>query len=588
MGLAASQCRFLMLTSRESDVEAKLMALSNQQMALTNKATKLSMDYSKALSAQDVFFNDSLVSYKNIMNPNMVQNASGVIPQYIFKTAKGAVILSQAKAITCGLMDEIRGGKTVGTGYDFRKLYPTKEKFLEKVLSGYNASNTASSSATTMSSSGYKYDDKIMNDAVVSVQSASVLNLGGYTFDQLEYAMGTQEELISSYACIWTLDQFQYTDSNVHSIVNTFVTSAVEEMSNVMSSNSNLGQSTAVSYALNYAKQKTLDYYAGQTIDESNKDIMETLKLLDKGNYMVTRPKIKVSNVDYETTEFTGVNQGASEYNITKLTGKDIFVDTAQLTAVFLNYFDAGMLYAMVDGSESGAYNLISSDIKDTDSAAVKKQKQEQLDQQTALLRQTIKSQADAVAALNDADNPLQQRIDKQNLNMEGINGYNKSQVGDSYSNASTGFFGDTKSGQDGSSTSSSTLSAQKDFYGYMYDALKSNGWSYNTGVTDSQFLSDQMQRQNIILCEYSKNKTNGSALSVDDSSSGLSLVDSNARLEAAEAAYEAESAKIDYKTSVIEAQMDTLNTELTSIQAEKESVQAIIDKKLEKFNLFG
>ena len=130
--------------------------------------------------------------------------------------------------------------------------------------------------------------------------------------------------------------------------------------------------------------------------------------------------------------------------------------------------------------------------------------------------------------------------------------------------------------------------SAQKEFYGYMYDALRANGWSFNRSITDQQFLSDQMQRQNIVLCEYSRNNSKGNTLSVEDSSSGLSLVDSNARLEEAEAAYEAESAKIDYKTGVIEAQMDTLNTELTSIQAEKESVQAIIDKKLEKFNLFG
>ena len=49
MGLAASQCRFLMLTSRESDVESKLMTLSNQQMALSQKATRLSSDFAKAL-----------------------------------------------------------------------------------------------------------------------------------------------------------------------------------------------------------------------------------------------------------------------------------------------------------------------------------------------------------------------------------------------------------------------------------------------------------------------------------------------------------------------------------------------------------
>jgi hypothetical protein len=230
------------------------------------------------------------------------------------------------------------------------------------------------------------------------------------------------------------------------------------------------------------------------------------------------------------------------------------------------------MLYAVSEGLDNGSLTITDENEKPNKAAQIT----------------DLQNKAAAINQLNDNANPLLARQNAQKLGTAGINGYNKDKVDGNYETASTGFFGNSLAHQASGATGNSTLAAQKEFFGYMYDALCANGWSLNESVTDDQFLSDQMQRQNIILYEYSAASSSGSALSIDDSNSGLGLVDSTARLEAAEAAYEAESAQIDYKTSIIETQMDTLNTELTAIQSEKESIQSILSKKIEKFNLFG
>ncbi|MBR1754702.1 hypothetical protein IJ732_07700 [bacterium] len=617
MGLAASQCRFLMLTSRESDVEAKMMSLSNQQMALSQKATRLSADFAKAMSAQSVFFNDTAVKYSQIMQPNVVENANGKVSQYLFKTCRGNVVLSPGIADKMGinpsseLVVSTLGRKAYsGTSGEFKKLFPKgKDDFIAKMTGNtpteYEKVTDKDGNEVTseIQKSGYKYNDNIMNQAVVTnVQSASVLNLSGYGFDSLEYAMGVQEDNLDSYACIFTLDQYQFTESNVHSIVNDFVMTACGKMGEQLMLENNLGSSDAVQYAVNYATEKTRAYYADQNIDnQAGKTVVDMINdnkaLVANGQ---TSTAIRVSSHDYFTTTTTSVDTSSNPtLDITTLTGKDIFVDTAQLTAVFLNYFDAGMLRSMREAVQNQTLQTAGNDnayLTNLDSTIVAIENLNSSTSSPLAARKAAQS-----ATENQTINGTQVAVV---VGTNGVGGFNSGVQGEledgtkenliQTDTGSTGWFGNTavtnNEAQSGK-TGTSTLTAQREFYGHLYDALSTGGWVYNLSVdADDDYLDTQLQHGNMYLCEYtSSTDKDGKALSVDDASSGLSLVDNADKIEKAQADYEAETAKIDYKTNIIETQMKTLQTELDSIQSEKESVKAVKDKHLEKrFNIFS
>lgn len=54
MGLAASQCRILYLTARQSDVEYDMMAIAEQQQRLTAETTQIALEYARATDDQNI------------------------------------------------------------------------------------------------------------------------------------------------------------------------------------------------------------------------------------------------------------------------------------------------------------------------------------------------------------------------------------------------------------------------------------------------------------------------------------------------------------------------------------------------------
>jgi len=96
MGLAATQARLLMLTSRQNDVEYQLMSLANTKLALSREAADASEVYSEALNTVNLtwtFKGDSKaspaeLSYKLLMTPN--PSASD---QYVFANASTNKVL---------------------------------------------------------------------------------------------------------------------------------------------------------------------------------------------------------------------------------------------------------------------------------------------------------------------------------------------------------------------------------------------------------------------------------------------------------------------------------------------------------------
>lgn len=119
MGLAASQVRLLMLTGRKDDVEASLMGLANDKLSLGRKSASASKEYSNALNAtklvwQDGSTNGTNLTYNTLMQYGAATENSG---QYMLADNYGRAILNDSYADMLG-GSNVNGGKTPAIGLD--------------------------------------------------------------------------------------------------------------------------------------------------------------------------------------------------------------------------------------------------------------------------------------------------------------------------------------------------------------------------------------------------------------------------------------------------------------------------------------
>ena len=123
MGLAASQCRLLFLTSRQNDVSAKMQRISNDKMVLARDEEEVSDKYNRMLNNPTYTYvsaDGSELSYESLMG----SSAAAVGAVNILTNSAGKVVLSPSLAGKFGL------SATEGSGNDFVRLYPSEESFI--------------------------------------------------------------------------------------------------------------------------------------------------------------------------------------------------------------------------------------------------------------------------------------------------------------------------------------------------------------------------------------------------------------------------------------------------------------------------
>lgn len=101
MGLAASQCRLLMLTARKDDVEGSLLKLSNQKLTLARDTADVAEEYSNALNATKLVYNDGTNSFDLTYN-TLMRASSKMDNQYLLTNASGNVLLNDTYAALFG------------------------------------------------------------------------------------------------------------------------------------------------------------------------------------------------------------------------------------------------------------------------------------------------------------------------------------------------------------------------------------------------------------------------------------------------------------------------------------------------------
>lgn len=96
MGMAASQGRFLQLTSRKNDIGLQLTRLSNQKVGLTREMQKVTKDYREALNTKTLKWSDNGgvsyvdLSYSNLMTPSSMNKMN----PYVLTDSSDKVVIA--------------------------------------------------------------------------------------------------------------------------------------------------------------------------------------------------------------------------------------------------------------------------------------------------------------------------------------------------------------------------------------------------------------------------------------------------------------------------------------------------------------
>ncbi len=98
MGMAASQGRFLALTSRKNDIGCELSRLSNQKVTLSREMQKISSEYRDAQSSKVLkWSNNSGVSYVDLTYSNLMKPSSMNQQQpYLLTDSSGKVVIDSS------------------------------------------------------------------------------------------------------------------------------------------------------------------------------------------------------------------------------------------------------------------------------------------------------------------------------------------------------------------------------------------------------------------------------------------------------------------------------------------------------------
>jgi len=179
MGLAASQAKLLMLTSRKSDVEGKLMQLANEKLALARNSADLSKEYTASLNVKKMTWmgnsGEKPLTYDLLMRPNLENNAG----QYIVTNPiNGRVILDSRYINNIGLTEFGNAGALADS--------MNKEMFLIRLIGcspAQAASYAAGSTPATMPTDSFttNYDNTSVISGLMGLYASSAMTAPGST-----------------------------------------------------------------------------------------------------------------------------------------------------------------------------------------------------------------------------------------------------------------------------------------------------------------------------------------------------------------------------------------------------------------------
>ena len=544
MGLAASQARFLAITSRKMNCEFQSMQIAQEKLSVTRDLQKASQEYQNSLSATKLVWDteDNTVydlSYDVMMTPSMANDYN----PYLVTDTKGKIVLSTSMfqaAVDAGVIDAKTGDPKAGTktmGTDGSTNDGSRNAFLyqlgvknqvtpETVTAvknlgnkGYNNSGiggealdkTVANAFNTNSFISYmKKAEDDSGNSIYALKVGDILsNNGGYSF-------GTSKNELSNNQVLITKSGSPISESEMQKLTLGELLSGQYELTGRMDAEA----MRKLAEAFLKSMGTTLGWQNGNigglnVDDESDEALLQamefTLKCLNKDYDTSSGGKILSNSVT------NAVNQAASTNSIVAGSNNVSSVSLTNMLKSFLTNFAVA-----IEGFGCGYY-VTENDKK----------------------KSTYVTDDIGYQFLIKNDNTS---IDEKDVLMA-------------------------------------------DFYNQLYNNLCVNGASTDTNkqqqVTDKSYLSNALKNGQLFISSLNNDgyfyqgayTLNGHVAEVADDDA----------IAQAEAEYNVTKNKLNYKEQTLELDMKNIDTELSSLTTEYDTVKNLISKNVEKiFTMFS
>lgn len=538
MGLAASQARFLAITSRKAYCEFESMQLAQEKLSITRDMAEISEKYQNALNQTTLVWdydgsgeNPYNLTYDLLMTPSVLNDYN----PYLITTRTGSVVLtgalaSAAAAISpngspverseAGFQAFIDKLKSQGILTESDAEYMGNDEIYDKNI-GYgsqplrdniNYINDINGLAYRLSQS-YVSDDtetrNLFSTALpgnvstdkTAADSDKILVNGNLIDTNTKNSLMVGDLLKSDIVYIHTLPDNNTSPSD-ESIITTFkenVTKILDEI--VQGIQSVFPNDLATETAINTAKILVEGNYINNTIVGRNDEAIRSTE---------TAFSNAVNNASANNAIGYG-NAKGNKHN------DSIAINLSNMMAAFLTYFELSL----------NGYN--------------------------------------------------------SNYNVGATTSTSYYVTDDPYYNY---LIGDDEEGASDISMADTTLAMRTDFYMQLYNNICINGWTRNDGVEDEKYLDNALKNGTYFITSLNNDGYFYQGR-YNESDCIVEITDTDA-IAQAEAEFNTAKVKLTYKEDQIDLNMKNLDTEISSLTTEYDSVKNLISKNVEKvFSMF-
>ena len=575
MGLAASQARFLAITSRKARCEFESMQIAQQKLSLTRELEQATADYQASLNQSNLIWDPDGsgetpfdVTYDLLMRPSDVND---YMP-FLLSRRDGRIALSSSMAQAAKAAGINEDGSINGTKQD---VYMA---FLDAMVATGGMSETAARSAKAIGLN----ESAGLGGELLDKTTATEMTLG----NMINY-IDLKANIDPSYA---TEDEKKVADA-LNITIGSKDSGALEIKSDLQASSNYL--------VINGTKQDNSNGEINFTLsDLLSEDV--TFAFTSEKNSTSFWKKIvaAVGSVLSGTVLFGGYNGLLNLLGVDKGGYSDMTPQERQLLEILDNMFSG--FEAILDTSQS-----------EIDVTAFNYAIQETLN----LLANTqdLGSRNHSNDAFNDAINESNNyngfvtKAASKNKNF-GTTAISLSNLAESfltfYAQAKGGFQDDYYIRQDGKKSSyvtddqgyyyrikngddgTSKQMFEAEFYSIMFNNILENGWYNNLYIEDKEYLDNALKNGQLFITSinedgyYYQDRYNANGYIMEDT-------DDDA-ITQAEREFSAVKLKIEAKEQQLDLDMKNLDLEISSLTTEYDTVKSLINKNVEKtFTMF-
>ncbi len=575
MGLAASQARFLAITSRKARCEFESMQIAQQKLSLTRELEQATSDYQASLNQSTLIWDPDGsgetpfdVTYDLLMRPSDVND---YMP-FLLSRRDGRIALSSSMAQAAKAAGINEDGSINGTKQD---VYMA---FLDAMVATGGMSETAARSAKAIGLN----ESAGLGGELLDKTTATEMTLG----NMINY-IDLKANIDPSYA---TEDEKKVADA-LNITIGSKDSGALEIKSDLQASSNYL--------VINGTKQDNSNGEINFTLsDLLSEDV--TFAFTSEKNSTSFWKKIvaAVGSVLSGTVLFGGYNGLLELLGVDKGGYSDMTPQERQLLEILDNMFKG--FEAILDTSQS-----------EIDVTAFNYAIQETLN----LLANTqdLGSRNHSNDAFNDAINEANNyngfvtKAASKNKNF-GTTAISLSNLAESfltfYAQAKGGFQDDYYIRQDGKKSSyvtddqgyyyrikngddgTSKQMFEAEFYSIMFNNILENGWYNNLYIDDKEYLDNALKNGQLFITSinedgyYYQDRYNANGYIMEDT-------DDDA-ITQAEREFSAVKLKIEAKEQQLDLDMKNLDLEISSLTTEYDTVKSLINKNVEKtFTMF-